>query len=304
MYSVPTESNLKPSLNGEEKKVKAEKLSQTTAPASLPNKLTLKKVNSAPTESNLKPPLNGEEEKVKAEKLSQITTRILPNNTIMDNINDDYKGRRKPSLNGEEDISRTEALSIKTTTKLSIPVSNTNITQTELRMFLNLGKMQWLGDEHMDTINGMLSRKYTKINGFQNVLLIPHIDPKCPSVELINKGMKFKPMNSQSVQIHFTGKSHWAASFQKLKDGPVYVMDSMCGQGKLTRSMQVQLAQIYGAGKEKIHIVMPIVNQQRNMFDCGVFAIANAVEFCSNNFEGIEGNKINCVYDHDKLRSH
>ena len=81
-------------------------------------------------------------------------------------------------------------------------------------------------------------------------------------------------------------------------------MDSMCGQGKLTRSMQVQLAQIYGAGKEKIHIVMPIVNQQRNGFDCGVFAIANAVEFCSNNFEGIEGNKINCVYDHDKLRSH
>ena len=65
-------SSLKLSLNGEEENVKAEKLSQTTT--SLPNNLTLTKVNSAPTESNLKPPLNGEEENVKAEKLSQTTT--------------------------------------------------------------------------------------------------------------------------------------------------------------------------------------------------------------------------------------
>ena len=222
----------------------------------------------------------------------------------MNTNNDDYKGRRKPSLNGDEDKSKTEALSIKTTTKLSTPVSNTKNTQTELRMFSTLRDEQWLGDEHMDTINGMLSRKFTKINGFQYVLLNPYLHPKGPSVSAINDGMKFQPMNPPSVQIHFTGKNHWAASFQKHKDGPVYVMDSMCGKGNLTTSMKVQLAEIYGVGKEKIHIVIPTFNQQRNSFDCGVFAIANAVEFCFNNFEGIEGNKINCVFDHDKLRSH
>ena len=58
--------------HGEEEKVKAAKLSQTTT--SLPNKLTLEKVNFAPKGSSLKPSLNGEEEKVKAEKLSQTTT--------------------------------------------------------------------------------------------------------------------------------------------------------------------------------------------------------------------------------------
>ena len=67
-------------------------ISQTTP--SLPNKLTLKKGNSAP-KGSLKPSINGEGEKVKADKLSQITARILPNNTIMKKINDDYKGKRK-----------------------------------------------------------------------------------------------------------------------------------------------------------------------------------------------------------------
>ena len=121
---VKAETN---SLNGEEKKVKTETNSQT-------NKLTLKKVNSSSKGSILKPTLNGEGEKVKEHKPSQITTRTLPNNTIMNTNNDDYKGRRKPSLNGDEDKSKTEALSIKTTTKLSTPVSNTKNTQTELRM--------------------------------------------------------------------------------------------------------------------------------------------------------------------------
>ena len=56
MNSALKGSNLKPSLNGEEEKVKAEKRSQTTT--LLPNKLTLNKMNSAPKGSNLKPSLN------------------------------------------------------------------------------------------------------------------------------------------------------------------------------------------------------------------------------------------------------
>ena len=35
-----------------------------------------------------------------------------------------------------------------------------------------------------------------------------------------------------------------------------------------------------------------------------MFAITRAVEFCFTNFEGIEGNGTNCVFDHDKVRSH
>ena len=174
--SAPKGSNLKQSIHEEEEKVKKiVNISQTTPP--LPNKLTLKKVNSAP-KGSLKPSINWE--KVKADKLSQITKRILPNNTIMNKINDDYKGKRKVSFDGEEETSKTEALSIKTattTTKLSTPqtpVCNTNITQKELCTFLNLGRKIWLGNDHMDIINGMLSRKFTKINGFQSVLCAPY----------------------------------------------------------------------------------------------------------------------------------
>ncbi len=67
--------------------------------------------------------------------------------------------------------------------------------------------------------------------------------------------------------------------------------------------MQVQLALMYGTDKERLHIVMLIIIQQRNIFYCGVFAITNAVEFCFTNFDGIEGNRTKCVFDHDKVRS-
>ena len=89
MNSAPKGSSLKPSLNVEEEKVKAKKLSQTTT--TLPNKLTLNKINSAPKGSNLKPSLNGEEEKVKAEKLSQTTT-TLPNKLTLNKMNSAPKG--------------------------------------------------------------------------------------------------------------------------------------------------------------------------------------------------------------------
>ena len=109
-------------------------------------------MNSSSKGSILKPTLNGEEEEVKEHKPSQITTRTLPNNTIMNKNNDDYKGRRKPSINGDEDKSKTEALSIKTTTQLSTPVSNTKNTQTELRMFSTLRDEQWLMECYLENL--------------------------------------------------------------------------------------------------------------------------------------------------------
>ena len=100
MNYAPKGSHLKPSLNGEEEKVRAEKLSQTTT--SLQNKLTLNKMNPAPKGSNLKPSLNGEEEKVKAEKLSQTTT-TLPNKLTLYKMNYVPKGSSfNPLLNGDE----------------------------------------------------------------------------------------------------------------------------------------------------------------------------------------------------------
>ena len=108
----PALASLAANTPGEEEKVKAEKLSQTTT--SLPNKLTLYKINSARKGSSLKPSLNGEEEKVK-EELSQTTTS-LPNKLTLYKINSEPKGSSlKPSLNWEEEKVKAEKLSQTTT---------------------------------------------------------------------------------------------------------------------------------------------------------------------------------------------
>lgn len=49
---------------------------------------------------------------------------------------------------------------------------------------------------------------------------------------------------------------------------------------KLPASLDIQLSAAYGRGNNKINLVLPHIQQQDNSVDCGVFAIANLVEFC------------------------
>lgn len=60
------------------------------------------------------------------------------------------------------------------------------------------------------------------------------------------------------------------------------------------------MAQIYGKDKKKIHIRMPDVQRQENNIDCGLFAIANAVEFCLYGFKGGQHIK----FDQKYMREH
>ena len=83
------------------------------------------------------------------------------------------------------------------------------------------------------------------------------------------------------MQIHHTGKSHWVISLQSENDSTVYVFDSYSTQFTLTPSLEIQFSSIYGQGKPSMVVKLPEVQQQTNGFDCGVYAIANLVEFCS-----------------------
>jgi hypothetical protein len=47
----------------------------------------------------------------------------------------------------------------------------------------------------------------------------------------------------------------------------------------LTPSLEIQLSAIYGQGKTNLLIKLPEVQQQTNGYDCGVYALANLVEF-------------------------
>jgi hypothetical protein len=92
---------------------------------------------------------------------------------------------------------------------------------------------------------------------------------------------QFHPQNKPSVQIHHTGKSHWVTSLQSENDSTVYVLDNYSTQFTLTPSLEIQFSSIYGQGKPSMVVKLPEVQQQTNGFYCGVYAIANLVEFCS-----------------------
>lgn len=61
-------------------------------------------------------------------------------------------------------------------------------------------------------------------------------------------------------------------------DGQIYVFDSL-SNGTLSPSLQIQLASLYGGDFNNIIVRIPSIQQQTNGVDCGLFAIANLVQF-------------------------
>jgi len=55
---------------------------------------------------------------------------------------------------------------------------------------------------------------------------------------------------------------------------------------KLTTSLEIQLFQVYSNSKKRLLVKIPEVQKQTNKIDCGLYAIANAVEFCFTSFSG------------------
>lgn len=104
---------------------------------------------------------------------------------------------------------------------------------------------------------------------------------------------------TQSVEIHYVReRMHWVtSSTTRLR---VEVADSLLSDDCLTPSLRDQLLQRYSSvavdGELQINI-LPVM-QQTNGIDCGVYAIANAVEFLT------PGGNPQSVYDVSKMRHH
>ena len=58
--------------------------------------------------------------------------------------------------------------------------------------------------------------------------------------------------------------------------------DSLVAENAPNSNVQIQISQIYGRSSSNVFVHVPKVQQQPNSFDCGIFAIAHAVEFCFN----------------------
>jgi len=69
---------------------------------------------------------------------------------------------------------------------------------------------------------------------------------------------------------------------------------------KINTSLDFQLCKVYGRNKNRILIKIPEVQKQDNSIACGLFTIANAVEFCNNSFK--RGTRID--YDEKYMRDH
>lgn len=136
-----------------------------------------------------------------------------------------------------------------------------------------------LSDKHMFAVNTILRRQFPNINGIQDTKNTPFfVEEK----HLWNTSKHFKPQISPSVQIHFDGINHWTTSFSTTKDSEfVYYIDSLGANVKdLRNNVKIQLSQIYKSSSTVLQVKIPRVQQQPNSYDCGLFAIANAVEFC------------------------
>ncbi|CAC5401141.1 unnamed protein product [Mytilus coruscus] len=68
----------------------------------------------------------------------------------------------------------------------------------------------------------------------------------------------------------------------------------------LTTSSEIQISQIYSHDKKRLLVKIPEVQKQTNSIDCGLFAIANAVEFCFTSFSG----GIHVEFDTEMFREH
>ena len=157
---------------------------------------------------------------------------------------------------------------------------------------VDMGTPLWNKVIHGEPLND------TKIHKAQNILQkqFPYIlglqDP-------VLKDGHFKSAATPCVQIHHTGSFHWICSTSE-KD-KVFVLDSM--SMKVTESLQDQLLQIYGDhlnGKSILPVHVPSVQTQEGSSDCGLFAIAFAVEIA---FHGVQ-NAISATFKQDHMRAH
>ena len=154
---------------------------------------------------------------------------------------------------------------------------------------------QWLTDKHMNAVNAILSKQFRNIQGFQDTKMTPFYND---NDKTWNTTRKFQTASPPSTQIHFDGNCHWTCSFSNNK-GCVYYLDSMSEKLKhLKFNIQIQLCQIYNVNN--LSIKLPRIQQQPNSYDCGLFAIANTVEFCHN------PNKFNfnVTYKIEEMREH
>ena len=165
-----------------------------------------------------------------------------------------------------------------------------------------LGDVELTSDT-MERVQLILSHQFREINGFQCTLLVPKYISATKTWDYTKKD-QFESRAGPTTQIHYCG-GHWVTSYQAV-NGNVTLLDSLW-YGLLSPSLEIQLAKIYGHNQinRKLSIAVSHCQQQKSgSVDCGVFAVANAVEFCLNQQEDVDRGVRDWDFDMSKAREH
>ena len=93
---------------------------------------------------------------------------------------------------------------------------------------------------------------------------------------------------------------HWVCTTSVIthNKSDVLVMDSLGKTCQISHSLEQQIAQVYGGGRSQLTVHSLSVQQQVGVKDCGLFAVAFAVELCQKH------DPSQVSYDQRKMRAH
>ena len=148
----------------------------------------------------------------------------------------------------------------------------------------------------IDFAQQLLKQQFPSVNGLQFTGYAPILENSGKWTYSLQMTRETPP----SVQVHHTGHDHWVLSIQDTS-GTVFLLDSKNPRQTVSASTQIQMSRIYSSNGNVIPFNLPTVQQQTNSIDCGVFAIAYAIEFCFKQYAGGKGLTFNTSVMRDHL---
>ena len=144
-----------------------------------------------------------------------------------------------------------------------------------------LASGRWLNTALIGAAQTLLKRKFNSIGGLQDTLLKPWVTTPLKS-------------DQSFVQLLHTGNNHWVTVTNLgCPSDTVKIFDSLSTGGP-TKELKNEIARMLKTQSDYINLEHMDVAQQENGSDCGVYAIANALEICQGhdpsacNWEGAQ----------------
>ncbi len=145
-------------------------------------------------------------------------------------------------------------------------VFDLGVTVADRNIILN---NEWLNDRIMDAAQRIVNGKMGK-QGIQTNLL---------------RQTQFAAEYEDCIQFHHDGADHWVLSRSDYRNKNVFVYDSLNRGCVSVERISAQMQQLYSPLMENgvLRVTNVLVDKQPNGLDCGVYAIANAMELVTGN---------------------